>query len=250
MARQIKAGLDYFSHDVDMMQDKKIRLIFAKHGVVGTFIYERLVENCYKDKGYYLSVDEDFNILFCGDYNIDFDVYINCLNDCINRGLFDNDKYKKYSILTSDRVQKNYFSGTERRKEVNFIKEYLIINPVEYYGEKVNVNINKLNVVINPLNDGKSTQRKGKENKEKKSTVNEIYFDCNLVSISIKEYEACIVTYGESKTKEAIEALHNYKLSSGKKYKSDYGALNSWVWDKVKAVKLSEIKQLEEEVVF
>lgn len=246
MARQIKAGLDYFSHDCDMMQDKKIRLIFASHGATGIFIYERLLEACYSEKGYFLNIDEDFNILFCGDYNIDLNVYINALNDYIKRDLFNKKLYDKYGILTSERIQSNYFNGTERRKEVNFIKEYLLLDPTDFYGEKINVNINKINVDINNLNADNGTQSKVKKIKSN----SKVYYKCHLVVVSEKEYQTCVDTYGENKTKEAFEALHNYKLSSGKKYKSDYGALNSWVWDKVKAVKLSAMSSEIMEVKF
>ena len=173
MARQGKAGLDYFSHDVDMMQDKKIRLIKAKHGLLGYAIYLRLLEELYRENGYYLQIDEDFNILFCGDNNIEFDVYINILNDCINKNLFCEKMYKKHNILTVERIQRNYVSGTERRKEVNFIKEYLLIKPREMYSDKVNVCIESLNVNINPLNDDIGTQKKREEIKRNKKTVQE-----------------------------------------------------------------------------
>lgn len=166
MARQIKAGLDYFSHDVDIMQDKKIRIVFAKHGGIGIFIYQRLLEELYRENGYYLKIDEDFNILFSGDNKIEYNDYINILNDCINKNLFNEKLYKKYNILTSERIQKNYIAGTDRRKEVVFIQEYLLIKPKERYSEKVNVIINGLNEDINFLNDNIGTQRKEKNIKE------------------------------------------------------------------------------------
>ena len=118
MARTIKVGLDYFSHDVDMMQDTKIRLLKARQGMLGYAIYIRLLEELYRDKGYYLTINETFNLLFIDDCNIAIDVYINVLNDCINNDLFNKKLYNDYSILSSDRIQKNYFEATKRRKEV------------------------------------------------------------------------------------------------------------------------------------
>lgn len=211
MARQIKAGLDYFSHDVDIMQDKKVRLIKAKHGLIGYAIYLRLLEELYRDNGYYLKIDEDFNILFCGDNNIEFDVYINILNDCINKNLFYEKMYKKHNILTSERIQRNYVSGTERRKEVNFVKEYLLINPLETYSDKVNVNINKLNVDINSLNVDIGTQRKVKESKENKSIVKERiwkYFpNPKGKQDSFKKMDNLLKQYTEE---EMIRSIDNY----------------------------------------
>lgn len=153
MARKGKVGIDYFSHDVDMLQDKKIKIIKAKHGLIGYAVYLRLLEEIYRETGYYLHVDEDFNILFSDDNNIQLDVHILILNDCIEKGLFNKRLYEEYSILTSDRIQMNYYSATERRKEVEFYKQYLLINASELYNtDRVNVNILDINADILEVN--------------------------------------------------------------------------------------------------
>jgi hypothetical protein len=165
MARSGKIGIDYFSHDVDIMQDPKIKVIKAKHGLLGYAVYIRLLEELYREKGYYLQISEDFNILFCDDNNLDYDVYILILNECIEKGLFDEKLHNKYSILTSWRIQKNYCDATQRRKEVFFFKEYMLIKPSDEFSEKVNVYISTLNADI-------CTQRKGKEIESKKKGNN------------------------------------------------------------------------------
>ena len=71
MARKGKVGIDYFSHDVDMLQDKKIKIIKAKHGLVGYAVYLRLLEELYRENGYYLQIVEDFNILFSDENRLD-----------------------------------------------------------------------------------------------------------------------------------------------------------------------------------
>ena len=169
MPRKTKTGIDYFSHDVDMLQDKKIKLIKAKHGLVGYAVYLRLLEELYRENGYYINIDDDFNVLFSDDNNIDYNAYINILNDCIEKGLFSGEMFEKYDILTSGRIQKNYCSATERRKEVIFFKEYLLIKPAENYNtSKVKVNILSLNADIKAEKANKSTQSKVKESKGKK----------------------------------------------------------------------------------
>jgi len=94
MARKGKVGIDYFSHDVDMLHDRKVKILKAKHGLLGYAVYLRLLEELYRDKGYYLQVDEDFNILFSDDNNLDYNVYILILNECIEKGLFNQSLYK------------------------------------------------------------------------------------------------------------------------------------------------------------
>ena len=160
MARGFKQGIEYFSHDVDMMQDKKIKLIKAKHGLIGYAVYLRLLEELYKDTGYYLLADDNFNILFADDNNIDYNAYISILNDCINYELFNIKLYNAYTILTSIRIQNNYLLAITRRKSVTIIKQYLLIN--------VNADIISLNVNINIINVSSGTQSKVKESKVKR----------------------------------------------------------------------------------
>jgi hypothetical protein len=54
-----------------------------------------------------------------------------------------------------------------------------------------------------------------------------------FVHMTENECQKLIETYGEDKTKRAVEVLDNYKGSKGKTYKSDYRAILSWVMDKV-----------------
>ena len=55
------------------------------------------------------------------------------------------------------------------------------------------------------------------------------YKEC--VFLTCEEFEKLKDKYGEQKTEKAIEALNNYKMSKGKKYKSDYHAILRWVID-------------------
>lgn len=49
------------------------------------------------------------------------------------------------------------------------------------------------------------------------------------VSMTNAEYAALVERYGEQAAREMIDILDNYKGSNGKKYKSDYRAILSWV---------------------
>ena len=61
-----------------------------------------------------------------------------------------------------------------------------------------------------------------------------IYGECENVKLTHSEYKKCIDKHGKETTLEGIDKLSNYKASNGKKYKSDYGALNTWVWKSLK----------------
>ena len=167
MARKNKIGLDYFSHDVEMFNDIKIKFIKAKHGLIGYAIFLRLLENIYKENGYFIQIDDKFNILFADDNKLDIDVYINVLNDCINENLFNKEIYDKYKVLTSKRIQLNFLAGSERRKSIELKKEFLLLTD----DLLENDNIKIIDVYINEIDSDISTQ---KEIERKKKIESEI----------------------------------------------------------------------------
>jgi len=66
------------------------------------------------------------------------------------------------------------------------------------------------------------------------------------VSLLPAEYETLVEKYGIPNTNTMIEKLGAYKQSNGKTYKSDYGAINSWVAEKVmNSIKVDNPKQRE-----
>lgn len=52
------------------------------------------------------------------------------------------------------------------------------------------------------------------------------------VKLTEKEYQSLINDYGKANTHKLLNCLDSYKLSSGKKYKSDMGAIRMWVLGK------------------
>jgi len=81
------------------------------------------------------------------------------------------------------------------------------------------------------------------EHKPTKSTVRVTVKDTVTVKENVilkkKEIETLKDKYGLKGYEWIIDKLSNYKLSSGKTYASDYGAINSWVvkeWVKIKSV--------------
>jgi hypothetical protein len=69
--------------------------------------------------------------------------------------------------------------------------------------------------------------REEKRRKEKKREYAEFVF------LLEKEYETLCNKYNKKGADSCIETLNNYKGSLGKKYKSDYMAINSWVVNKL-----------------
>src|SRR5690554_2006989 len=97
--RPIKEGLDYFPVNVDMDQDDKIQLVEAKHGIIAFAIIIRLLMKIYKE-GYYYPWSEKEQLLFSRRVNVDINDVNDIINDCLKWGLFDQEIYDRYQILT------------------------------------------------------------------------------------------------------------------------------------------------------
>lgn len=79
------------------------------------------------------------------------------------------------------------------------------------------------------------TETENEDQKKKKSKPVKIEY-AEFVSMTAEEYEKLKTELTEPRAIKAIKILNNYKGSSGKKYKSDYMTMFSWV-----------IKQLEKD---
>lgn len=130
-------------------------------------------------------------------------------------------KKKKYSESRA-RNRSNSNKKTDKKDKTYEKDMKNICNSYEEHmeNENINKNINKKNI--------KKDKSVREEKKEEKLSYAE------FVNMSKTEYQKLINSYGEKFTKECINALDNYKGSSGKKYKSDYRAILSWVVNEVK----------------
>lgn len=227
MARAGKVGIDYFSHDTDIMSDNKIRFIKAKHGLLGYAVFFRLLENIYSENGYFVKVDEKFNILFADENKIDLNVYILILNDCIEEGLFNKELYLKHKILTSKRIQINYIAATERRKSIEVVKEYLLINIIEYKNSnnKCSVNILSLNDNILELNTCKSTQKEKEKEKESIS----FYVQHHHLKLTETEREELIKKYSKKDVDDMIKKIKSLSAAYLSKYDNMFLIIDAWI---------------------
>jgi len=85
-------------------------------------------------------------------------------------------------------------------------------------------------------------ERKEKKRKEQEKTKT-IFAEAKNVSLSEDEYKKCKEKYGEQTLLTAIDKLSVYKMAKGRKYASDYGALNQWVWEAIKAIPIANTKK-------
>ena len=170
MGRPNKVGLEYFSLDVKM--DDEVELIKAQHGIKGFGILITMFQTIYADKGYYRKWNKRNQLLFSNKVSDDVNSITTIIDDCINWDIFDKVMYKKYNILTSRRIQKQYIGATYKRTEVEIIEEYLLIKKnnrenITYITVSDNGNLDTTNV-----SDSKSTQSIRIKDKDKNKDKN------------------------------------------------------------------------------
>lgn len=159
MARTNKIGIYYFPFDVDFFDDDKIKLIESEFGMKGGYVAVRLLCKIYKE-GYYYKWGTDECLLFSkslGVEGVSKGLLDEIISGLIRRCFLDKECFDKFGILTSKGIQERYFEATKRYKQVNVIREYILVD-----------NIKANNVNIYSINDNINPQKKGKENKKEK----------------------------------------------------------------------------------
>jgi len=147
VARPNKDGIDYFPLDVKF--DDEVHIITSKFGPQGLGVLVILWQIIYNN-GFFLQWSERELLLYRSRFNADVDLINDVINECIEWEIFSKSIYKKYGVLTSKGIQKRYIEATSRRKEVTFVKEYLL---VDFKDKSFENYMKRVNVVINSLGD-------------------------------------------------------------------------------------------------
>ncbi len=146
-----KSGLDYYSHYIGMTKDSKLRKIRKKYGSVGVDVWLAVLDLIYSDKGYYIAYGNEDEIddvtwkvsdYVKGKYAPD----VTTVEEIIGGDLF------KLGILSSKRVQLQYYASTVERKAVEVTPEYWLISVSEM--KKVSERSSILRQFSNRLNIG------------------------------------------------------------------------------------------------
>lgn len=117
----IKQGLDYFKYSLGLLKDRKFRPAKSQFGAAASVAYLALLELIYSDKGYYVVYDDnliwDVQEYLQGAYCPNADTVRKIIETLVACGLFDDDQFRA-KILTSKRVQMEYYNSTVERKAV------------------------------------------------------------------------------------------------------------------------------------
>lgn len=201
---------------LDCRTNDNISEIEAEYGVKGFAVVVRLWQKIYAEKGYYCEWIERSPLLFLANwFGGNSGVTVNLINEivdrCLKNGIFHVGMYEDYSILTSARIQTQYFDVVKRRNSILVEKEYLLvsvdkINGIVYRNEK-NVYRNEKNVYRN--NTSKVKESKVKLSKDRESLQHMEDFitaypkDCNRY---LTEREYCQLVMDGAETEDNLVA--------------------------------------------
>ncbi|MBP9095159.1 MAG: DUF4373 domain-containing protein [Ignavibacteria bacterium] len=217
MARPLKTGLEYFSHDVSLSSDDKVQFIEAKHGIIGYAVFCKLLEKIYKN-GYYAKWEQRDEILFAKTNSLDVKAVKEIVSDCINEGLFSAKLYNEHNVLTSRSIQLRYILGSQKRKNIYLINDFLCVSETEA-SIHVKVTLTGITGEIIEVISPESTQSKVKESKEKKSRGEETP-PRNFLKISFDEFYKTFLAERDFNTYEKYD-LEIYFSQAVEKYPSE-----------------------------
>jgi len=171
MARPIETGLSYFPLDIDFDYDDKFQMMLAKHKAEGCWIVLVVLCKIYNE-GYFYKWTEKEQLLTARRVNSDLTTVVDVINDAIIWEIFNQEMFDKFSILTSNGIQKRFFEATKKRKHLKVFGDYLVIDKITAVNSKI--------TIVNPE---LSTQRKEKESRVKENRIEENRIEKNKRNI-------------------------------------------------------------------
>lgn len=218
---------NYFPHDYNARNDRKLRRLFAKLGAKGIGLYWNVIEMLYEEDGF-LPLDE-IETIAC-DNNVSVSEVETLLNI---DGLFhqDDEKFWSDSVLSRLAFIKEKSEKARRNAQARWDAE-----------------------AEQKQDEGKPTGKPGKKpSKPPKETKNQYMTIPNVeyVNLTEDEYKGLVEKYGEKKILKAIENLDTWLAKGTKKaievrnkgHKAHF-RVDSWVWEGVdEAIKRDKAKE-------
>ena len=175
--RPLKSGVDYWSFDVGLFEDKKFKLIRGEFGAKGVLIALFALNSCYKENGYFRAWGDDDAILLSEEVGCGCSPGLvqQVVQACVARSLFDKRVFDMHQVLTSVGIQRRYLRiVAKNRLVIPLISEYWVLPKDEIPADTLlkctfkNIN-DRENVIIRTEN---SNTRMGNNINESKQNEN------------------------------------------------------------------------------
>ena len=165
MGRNVKQGFNYFSLDVDIFSDIKIRKLIKNHSGRALSVYICVLAFIYRN-GYYVLNDEDFGFIVSEQTGDKVEFIEAVLDYCVKVGLFSAEMFEQ-GVYTSKGVQERYLAMCKASRRNIVFSEYTLIS-----SEEIGINSEEI-----AINSEKTPIKKSKVNnislleKEKQKSV-------------------------------------------------------------------------------
>lgn len=176
MGRNVKQGFSYFSLDVDIFSDIKIRKLIKNHSGRALSVYICVLAFIYRN-GYYVLNDEDFDFIVSEQTGDKVEFIEAVLDYCVKVGLFSAEMFEQ-GVYTSKGVQERYLAMCKASRRNIVFSEYTLISSEE-------IGINSEEIAIN-----------SEKTPIKKSKVN------NISLLEKEKQKSVCVDFGEGEKKE------------------------------------------------
>jgi hypothetical protein len=234
MAGKPKLGLEFFSVDVDMTRNMKIKRLMREFGAEGYASFMYLLSWTY-EKGQFWRYDNLEDVLFglSEAINIDEGKALRIIQYLLDVGLFDRKSFDN-GYLTSKAIQERYYYATKRRK-VRILEECcllskeemnLIDSKTEYqntiYVDKDDIHVSK--DVISVYKDRQSNSNIKSNSKKDKGMINHDIgsVDPNTIPFQINYYLQVLINNEiVTGTEDWITVLNDFLYMITKKHNKD-----------------------------
>lgn len=222
MARPRKEGLDYFSLDVDIFSDKKVKILKARYGSDGVVMYLYLLCEIYRN-GYYLKMDEDYEFIISQELNMKIDKVMQIRTFLLERSMFDKQLFQSDAVLTSTGIQKRFQEAVRGRAAKNPVvveeRFWLLKKADTQTFIKVNPSLDNSdnNCCFSEKNESNSKEKCTKESKRNKSKYKVKCVEKNTeqepahTPLKNDDYIMLCEKYGQSLVDLYIERTSKYK---------------------------------------
>ena len=212
-------GIDFFP--IDVYDDRGLQLIEAEFGLKGFAIVVKLHQKIHRECGYYCEYTSEIALLLAAEWRLSSNAVSSIVNACVRRGIFNKDLHDKYHVLTSEKIQTDYFRAVSRRKQILIKPEYLLVDPTQICK---NVNIFWENV--NNFKENVSNSEQSKSNTHSKSKRERCGTHSN-VYLSPEQMQDLKDKFPDS-WEDKINRLSKYMETSGRTYANHYVVILQW----------------------
>lgn len=171
MARPRKEGMDYFPHDTDASNDKKIKALKMLYGNDGYAFYFILLEMIYREPNFELDISDAETIqILAKEVGINEELFMQILTTSIKRECFDSQAFHERSVLTSNGIKKRASIVIEKREKMRQSYE-------KSKSDKPKEDSDAETPAETPQSKSKSKSNSNSESKEKEKELKKEYAD-------------------------------------------------------------------------